>query len=163
VRATLSTLTLGDLRVFNDTILLVEDPNETSGKSGRNPLAGHWDTFRFWHAEVSFWRDVYVRTVAALAAAAVIYLVAALAGLVSTAPLAVVGIVTVVATTPFLLYWVVDMIAHRKDLRMSKDWSLTPPRNVGEVRIRKVYIKALPIELMWIVGVVLVLIAAIAR
>jgi len=39
VRATLSTLTLGDLRVFSDTILLVEDRNEASGKSGRNPAA----------------------------------------------------------------------------------------------------------------------------
>ena len=150
--------------VFSDTICLWTDPNIASGSTGRNPLAGHWATFRSWHADVAFWREVYVRTIAALAAAAIVYLIAALAGFVSTAPLAVVGIATVVATTPFLLlYWWVDMIAHWKDLRMGQDWSRTPPRNAGEVRIRKIYSKALAIELVWLIGVALIVIAAISR
>jgi hypothetical protein len=82
---------------------------------------------------------------------------------VSAELLAVVGIVAMVAKTPFLAYWWVDMIAHWKDLRMSHDWSLTPPQNEGEARIRNVYTRALPIELVWVIGAALIVIATLAR
>lgn len=141
----------------------MEDANEAGGKTDRNPLASHWDTFRSWHVEVSFWREAYAQMIAALASATVIYLVAAIAGLVSTAPLTVVGIAIVGVTTPFLVYWLVDMIAHWKNLRMSQDWSLTPPRSPDELRIRRVYIRALPIGCIWLFGLALIVIARLAR
>lgn len=120
-----------------------------------NPLAGHWITFRSWHGEPSFWREVYARTFATLCAALVVYVVAALAGLVDTKPLSVVGIILLIITTPPLVYLSADMIAHWKDLRMSRDWSLTPPRNDSERRIRLVYERALPIGLVWTFGMTL--------
>ena len=87
----------------------------------------------------------------------------ALAGLVTTTPLAVVGILMVAGTTPFLVYWWVDMIAHWKDLRMGHDWSLTPPRDDAERRIRKVYTRALPVELIWVIGCALIIAMVITR
>jgi hypothetical protein len=96
--------------------------------------------------------------VAALAAAGIVYFVAAVSGLVSSTPLAVVGITAVLLTSPFLIYFGADMVKHRRDLRFTVDWSLNPPRNAGERRIRKVYDRALPLELIWLVGVVLVVV-----
>lgn len=129
----------------------------------RNPLSKQWLTFRSWHGEATFWREICVRMLAALAAAGVVYLVAALAGLVSTTPLAVVGIAMMAITSPFLLYWGADMVKHRRDLRMSADWSLTPPRNAGELRIRQVYTRALPVLFICLVGAALTVTAAVTR
>jgi len=93
----------------------------------------------------------------------VVYLIAVLAGLVSTTPLAVVGIVTVTVTTPPLVFWWADMVAHWKDLRMTHDWSLTPPRTEGEARIRRVYNRAPPFEFAWIAGVALIVVVLALR
>lgn len=126
------------------------------------PMSGHLATFRSWHGQASFWREVYVRSVATLCAAGVVYVVAALAGLVDTRPLTVVGIVVVGATTPPLIYWWADMVVHWKDLRMSRDWSHTPARNDAERRIRGVYTRALPVELVWAIGVLLIVVPLVS-
>jgi len=137
--------------------------NEGAHDAELNPHIGHWALFRSWHGEASFWREVYVRMIAALGAAGVIYVIAALAGLVTMTPLAVVGILMVAGTTPFLVYWWVDMIAHWKDLRMGHDWSLTPPRDDAERRIRTVYTRALPVELIWVIGCALIIAMVMIR
>lgn len=136
--------------------------DEAGPAPNRNPLSRQWLTFRRWHAEAAFWREVYVRMVAALAAAGVVYLVAALAGLVTTRPLAVVGIAAMTTAAPFLLYRGADLVKHRKDLRMSHDWSLTPPRNDDEIRIRQVYSRTLPFVLVLFAGAALTVTAAVA-
>lgn len=129
--------------------------NETPDRRSRNPLADHLATFKSWHVQSSFWREVYVRMVAALAAAGVIYIVAAVSGVVTTTPLAVLGVMLVGVTTPYLLYAWADMLVHWRDLRLSRDWSLSPPRDEGEARMRRVYTRALPAELLWLVGLIL--------
>jgi multisubunit Na+/H+ antiporter MnhG subunit len=137
--------------------------NDDGREAHRNPLAAPWATVRAWHREAAFWREVYVRMVAALAAAGIVYFVAAVSGLVSSTPLAVVGILLVGVTSPFLIYYGADMVKHRKDVRFTVDWSLTPPRNEGEVRIRKVYGRAEAPTLIWVVGIALTVIGFLAR
>jgi uncharacterized protein (DUF697 family) len=41
-----------------------------------------WRTFAGWHAEASFWRDIYMRSVSAVIAASAIYLGAVIVGVV---------------------------------------------------------------------------------
>jgi Ca2+/Na+ antiporter len=49
----------------------------------RKERSRHWETFRGWHREESLWREIYARTVSALIAAFLIFVVAAAAGFVT--------------------------------------------------------------------------------
>lgn len=70
---------------------------------------GKWQTFKGWHSEATFYREIYTRTLATLTAALVIYLVALAAGLVSARPALVVLILVTVGA-------LVNSIVQMRDL-----------------------------------------------
>jgi hypothetical protein len=78
----------------------------------------HWDEFKSWHSGPALYREIYARTAATLLAAAVIYLIAAISGLVSVQPLAVVGVPLLVVGLGCLVFSVVGT---------AKRWKLVRP------------------------------------
>ncbi|WP_457202987.1 hypothetical protein [Nocardioides sp. HB32] len=77
----------------------------------------HWDTFKSWHGQESLYREIYARTVATLAAALVIYLVAAMAGLVDREPATLVAAVALIPGVLMLIFSVPGLVKHWKLVR----------------------------------------------
>ncbi len=81
-------------------------------------MAGRWATFKGWHGESSFWREIYARTVAGLCTAAVIFLFAVAAGYVRLHREGVISIGSIfIVGTMFLIthaYFVIEVRKHHK-------------------------------------------------
>lgn len=76
-----------------------------------------WHTFRQWHREPQLWREIYTRTVSALAAAIVIYLVAAISGAVTREPAYIIAAVFAAIAVPLLLFSVPGVVRHWSGVR----------------------------------------------
>ncbi|GAA0977506.1 hypothetical protein ENKNEFLB_02098 [Nocardioides aquaticus] len=80
--------------------------------------ADAWGTFRNWHTEASLYREIYTRTVSALIAAFVIYLVAVFAGLANRDPAIFIVALIVLASSMRLLLVLPNAIRHWTEVRI---------------------------------------------
>ena len=81
------------------------------------PPRDPWHTIRGWHGESTLYREIYARTVSALIAALVIYLIAAAAGVVTRKPLTIIGLVMLLPSLPWFLLGVLGTIRYWTEVR----------------------------------------------
>jgi hypothetical protein len=112
--------------------------------------------FRGWHGEASLWREIYARTVSALIAAFVIYLVAALAGVVDKKPAIVVSIAVLALGGLLLLFSLKPAIVHRAKVgQLFHTWNEDP--HPDWVLARRVYGRIVAGLLLTFVGLLFLL------
>jgi hypothetical protein len=76
-----------------------------------------WSTFVGWHREPTLWRDIYTRTVSGLVTVFVVYVVAAISGVVSRQPLLYIIAVVFAGSLIYFIVAVIQAVGIWRDVR----------------------------------------------